>query len=212
MKQADLIKFKEKTPDHERKQRKIHGRTMDYVDGRYVMDRLDEVAGPGHWKTSVEQADFSEDGYAFTTTISIWVDELEQWVPKTDGGGQDSNKNASGQKVGPENDFKGALSDSFKRAGVLWGIGRDLYQPEKTFEEEINPNRISEDALDALIEEILKAELDDGQTKEFKGWLAESKFSLGKVDGKSGQRIGWNVEPEQLEGIYRKLSEIKEPI
>ena len=131
MKQEDLKKFLEKTPNSEKKQREIHGRKMDYVDARYVMDRLDEIAGPGHWQSKVEPAPFAEDGYAFITTISIWIDELNQWVAKTDGGGQDSNKNRAGEKIGPENDFKGALSDSFKRAAVLWGIARDLYQPEK---------------------------------------------------------------------------------
>jgi len=132
MKQEDLKKFLEKTPKEEKKQRAIHGRQMDYVDARYVADRLDEICGLGHWQTKVQEANYhGAPGYAFITTIEIWVDELEQWVGKTDGGAQDEIQNRGGQTVSPENDFKGALSDSFKRAAVQWGIARDLYQPEK---------------------------------------------------------------------------------
>jgi len=132
MKQDDLKKFLEKTPEKEKKQRLIHGRKMDYVDARYVADRLDEVCGMGGWKAETKQAHYDgQAGFAFTTTISIYIDELEQWVSKTDGGAQDAVITKDGKRVSPENDFKGALSDSFKRAAVLWGIGRDLYQPEK---------------------------------------------------------------------------------
>lgn len=131
MKQENLKLFLEKTPASEKKQRLIHGKQMDYVDARYVADRLDQVCGMGHWRTKVRQADFAENGYAFITTIEIYIDELETWVGKEDGGAQDAIMNRDGIKVSPENDFKGALSDSFKRAAVQWGIARDLYQPEK---------------------------------------------------------------------------------
>lgn len=131
MKQDDLKKFLEKTPASEKKQRSIHGKMMDYVDARYVADRLDQICGPSDWKSTVRQADFKSPGYAFITTIEIWIDELEQWVGREDGGAQDEIQDRSGNKVSPENDFKGALSDSFKRAAVQWGIARDLYQPEK---------------------------------------------------------------------------------
>ncbi len=131
MKQENLKLFLEKTPDSEKKQRSIHDKMMDYVDARYVADLLDEVCGLGHWRATTAQADYGQQGYASITTIEIYIDELETWVGKTDGGAQDAIINRDGNRVSPENDYKGALSDSFKRAAVMWGIGRDLYQPEK---------------------------------------------------------------------------------
>lgn len=81
---------------------------LAYVDARYVQDRLDE-ATEGYWKNEYKEI----KGNLFCG-ISILLDG--EWVIKWD--------------VGVESKFepvKGEASDSFKRAGVQWGIGRDLY-------------------------------------------------------------------------------------
>ena len=81
---------------------------LAYIDARYVMDRLDE-ATEGYWTSEYKEI----KGNLFCG-ISILLDG--EWVTKWD--------------VGVPSNFeaqKGEASDSFKRAGVQWGIGRDLY-------------------------------------------------------------------------------------
>lgn len=81
---------------------------LAYIDARYVMDRLDE-ATEGYWTSEYKEI----KGNLFCG-ISILLDG--EWVTKWD--------------VGVPSNFeaqKGEASDSFKRAGVMWGIGRDLY-------------------------------------------------------------------------------------
>lgn len=81
---------------------------LAYIDARYVMDILDK-ATDGMWKSEYKEI----KGNLFCG-ISILLDS--EWVTKWD--------------VGVPSNFeaeKGEASDSFKRAGVQWGIGRDLY-------------------------------------------------------------------------------------
>lgn len=80
-----------------------------YKDARTDMEVLDAIFGPMGW-----QRHHSRDNA--NCTISVWDDEKGQWVDKEDVG-TESNTEAQ----------KGLASDSFKRAGVNWGIGRELY-------------------------------------------------------------------------------------
>lgn len=81
-----------------------------YIDARQVMELLDEVVGPENWQDDYRQV----DGKLFAG-IGLNVNGL--WVWKWDTGSE-SNIEAD----------KGIVSDSFKRAGVKWGIGRFLYR------------------------------------------------------------------------------------
>lgn len=90
-------------------QDKKKGMALAYLDSRDVQDRLDDVCGPEGWQCR----------YALlgkTTVCEIGIKVGEEWVWKADGAG-DTDFEAE----------KGALSDSFKRAAVKWGIGRYLY-------------------------------------------------------------------------------------
>lgn len=80
-----------------------------YKDARCDMAILDETVGPMNWKR-----EHSRDNR--NCTVSIWDDDKKQWVGKEDTG-TESNTEAE----------KGLASDSFKRACVNWGIGRELY-------------------------------------------------------------------------------------
>lgn len=82
-----------------------------YKDARVDMRLLDEVFGPMNWKRHHEVV----NGNLYCT-ISIWDSEKKEWVSKQDVG-TESNTEA----------VKGEASDSFKRAGFNWGIGRELY-------------------------------------------------------------------------------------
>ena len=80
-----------------------------YKDARCDMKLLDETVGPMNWKKA-----YTRDNQ--NCTVSIWDPDKEQWISKEDVG-TESNTEAE----------KGLASDSFKRACVNWGIGRELY-------------------------------------------------------------------------------------
>ena len=80
-----------------------------YKDARVDMDILDETVGNMNW-----QRKHSRDNA--NCTIEIWDKEKGQWVSKEDTGTESYTEKE-----------KGLASDSFKRAGFNWGIGRELY-------------------------------------------------------------------------------------
>lgn len=84
---------------------------LAYIDARDVQDRLDQVCSPAGWRNTVVE---TAKGRVICT-IEIKIDD--EWVGKTDGAGD----------TDVEGD-KGGISDAFKRAAVLWGIGRYLYR------------------------------------------------------------------------------------
>ena len=81
-----------------------------YIDARQVQDLLDEVCGMDSWQCKYEE----HKGNLFCS-IGI-VNEHGEWIWKTDCG---TESNVEKQK--------GEASDAFKRAAVMWGIGRFLY-------------------------------------------------------------------------------------
>ena len=80
-----------------------------YKNARVDMRILDDVFGPMNW-----QREHARDNA--NCIISVWDSEKNQWIRKEDTG-TESNTEAE----------KGLASDSFKRAGFNWGIGRELY-------------------------------------------------------------------------------------
>ena len=83
---------------------------LAYVDARYVQDRLDDVIGAENWSNSFEVI----DNTLFCSITVVFPDGKA--VTKTDCG-TESNVEKE----------KGEASDAFKRAAVMLGIGRDLY-------------------------------------------------------------------------------------
>jgi hypothetical protein len=82
------------------------------MDSRAIQNRLDSVVTPFKWRNEYVQW----HGNAQVCGISIYDDTRNIWVTKFDG--------AENTNIEP---VKGGLSDSFKRAAVMWGIGRYLY-------------------------------------------------------------------------------------
>ena len=80
-----------------------------YIDARDAQDLLDTVCGAENWQVRYED----HKGNLFA---GIGIKIGEEWVWKYDCG-VESNVEKE----------KGEASDSFKRAGVMWGIGRFLY-------------------------------------------------------------------------------------
>lgn len=85
---------------------------LAYVDARSVQARFDGVVGKENW--SVTYVPFGDTG-AVMATVSVRFNG--EWVSKSDIG---SPSNVEREK--------GAVSDSFKRAAVAWGVGRHLYE------------------------------------------------------------------------------------
>lgn len=80
-----------------------------YKDARCDMNILDETVGAYNWERSHARDNAN-------CTVSIYDVEKKEWISKEDTG-TESNTEAE----------KGLASDSFKRACVNWGIGRELY-------------------------------------------------------------------------------------
>ena len=80
-----------------------------YKDARCDMNILDETVGASNWQRRHVRDNAN-------CIVSIWDKEKSQWIDKEDTG-TESNTEAE----------KGLASDSFKRACVNWGIGRELY-------------------------------------------------------------------------------------
>lgn len=80
-----------------------------YKDARCDMTILDETVGPMGWQRIHNRENAN-------CTVLIYDEDKKEWIGKEDTG-TESNTEAA----------KGLASDSFKRACVNWGIGRELY-------------------------------------------------------------------------------------
>ena len=80
-----------------------------YKTSRTDMNLLDETVGAMNW-----QKHYSRDNA--NCIISIWDEDKQQWIEKEDTGTESFAEQE-----------KGLASDSAKRSGFCWGIGRELY-------------------------------------------------------------------------------------
>ena len=92
---------------------------IPYIDSRAVQDRLDDVFGLGGWQNEIKM--ITANG--FICGISIFIND--RWVTKWDGA---EGSNANGMDL-----IKSGSSNSLKRAAVLLGIGRYLYELDEFF-------------------------------------------------------------------------------
>jgi len=88
---------------------KAQGSCVAYIDARDAQKRLDEVCGQENW-----QALYYQVGNMLFCKVGIEIGE--EWIWKSDTGSESNIEKE-----------KGHSSDAFKRACVLWGIGRFLY-------------------------------------------------------------------------------------
>lgn len=111
MNKTDLKKLQDIIPVKWRVQSSKFGKSncVAYVDARDVQNHLDKVCGIENWQSRHKE----EKGNLFCE-IGVCIDG--NWIWKSD--------------VGTESNIekqKGEASDSFKRAAVMWGIGRFVY-------------------------------------------------------------------------------------
>ena len=82
-----------------------------YKDARCDMNMLDEIVGVTNWER--EHREIKGNIYC---GVSIYDEKKDDWIVKWDCGSESFTEKE-----------KGESSDSFKRACVNWGIGRELY-------------------------------------------------------------------------------------
>lgn len=95
------------------------GLVVAYIDARAVLDRLDEVVGPGGWHDEYEVLADTErqSGDRKERLVEVKCRLTVSGVTKED--------------VGEGDSMKAAFSDALKRAAVKFGIGRYLYSLPK---------------------------------------------------------------------------------
>ena len=86
-----------------------------YKDARCDMNILDETVGPMNWIREHKRDNAN-------CVVSIYNKETDEWINKEDTGTESFSEAQ-----------KGLASDSFKRACVNWGIGRELYTSPAIF-------------------------------------------------------------------------------
>ena len=127
--QWDQIKVRLATPFHSyyvgwkaqaTSKDKTRALAVPYIDARTVMDRLDQVVGPGHWSDAYRLVSAGDGEFAVECTLTLFG------VSKVDVG--TANEHSDG---GHASVPKSAYSDALKRAAVKWGIGRYLYRISK---------------------------------------------------------------------------------
>lgn len=84
---------------------KSKGIALAYIDARDVMKRLDTVCG-----------DLWQCRYPFIGCCDVGIKIGDEWMWRSNGAGTTDIEADKGQ-----------YSDAFKRASVMWGIGRYLY-------------------------------------------------------------------------------------
>lgn len=104
----DKVNKKPKDPN-----KPVKAQMLVYIDSRDVQDRLDEVC---EICDILWENDFKEVGGRMVCNLTILEPVSGYRITRTDGAG-DTDFEAE----------KGGLSDAFKRAAVMFGIGRYLY-------------------------------------------------------------------------------------
>lgn len=120
----------QRTPRHEIKYRQGRGGLQfAYVEHGYVTERLNMVFG-FNWDFEVVDKQILEDEVIVEAKLTVRTPG-GQTIVKTQFGGADIKRHASGNKNGRPlsiaDDFKAAASDALKKCASLLGVGLDLY-------------------------------------------------------------------------------------
>jgi hypothetical protein len=136
----------QRTPKHEIKTRQGRGGLQfSYVEHGYVTERLNLVFG-FNWDFEVTDKQILEDEVIVEAKLTVRTPG-SQTIVKTQFGGADIKRHASGAKSGRPlsiaDDYKAAASDALKKCASLLGIGLDLYGRDRPYDlEEAQPAQI----------------------------------------------------------------------
>lgn len=202
----DRVNNKPKDPN-----KPVKAQMLVYIDSRDVQDRLDEVCGLCGWTW---ENDFKEVSGRLVCNLTLRG--LNLTITRSDGAG-DTDFEAE----------KGGLSDALKRAAVLFGVGRYLYNA-KNFNTWIKYEKKENGEMETDFDMPKKAkeELADvarqlGESvKTYHYWLnlidsvktKEDFEEVRTIAGKYAKREDWsagNIETFK-EHIKKKQEELKE--
>jgi hypothetical protein len=155
------------------------GRALAFIDARDVMERLDEVCGPGGWQCRYSHANAN-------AVCDIGIKVGDEWIWKANGAGD--------TEVDQE---KGAFSDAFKSAAVCWGVGRYLHGLPKVWAKirPIGKSFVIDDSEFPRLAEILVKHAkglwvpdslpprhqDDDAVNGHENWVRDQKFLLANL-------------------------------
>ncbi|MDQ3931054.1 MAG: Rad52/Rad22 family DNA repair protein, partial [Chloroflexota bacterium] len=130
----------QRTPKHEIKLRQGRGgMQFSYVEHGYVTERLNLVFG-FNWDFEIVDKQILEDEVIVEARLTVRTPN-GQTIVKTQFGGADIKRHASGAKSGRPlsiaDDYKAAASDALKKCASLLGIGLDLYGRDRPFEDDL---------------------------------------------------------------------------
>lgn len=147
-----------------------------YKDARVDMKVLDELFTPMGWKRTHRQI-----GDRLYCCVEVYNSETKEWICKEDVG-VESNTEAE----------KGQASDSFKRACVNWGIGRELYTAPR------------------IVVELKENEYTKDQNLKIKVWATFSVKSIG-YDKKTRTITSLEIQDRYGNIRYRMEQEQQQP-
>jgi len=168
-----------------------------YKNARCDMNVLDETVGAFNWQR--DHKDLKGNMYA---GIGIWDADKNQWIWKWDCG-TESNTEAE----------KGEASDSFKRAGFAWGIGRELYTAPFTWFKASDANIENGKCFDKFYVEFI--EYDENRISYLRvvNKTTGKAFSYGKAKTQEGAErekvdsIGdMKIAPLKAEALRERLN------
>ncbi len=153
------------------------------------MTLLDETVGAMNW-----QREHKLIGEVMYCGISIYDKESKQWVIKWDAGTESYTEKEKGQ-----------ASDSFKRAGFNWGIGRELYTSPFIW---ITPKKDNEFKQNAKTNKY---------TTYSKFHVQEIAYDINVIsrlvivdqNGAVRFTLGETIKSEKTDEMYKKLIELK---
>ena len=140
-----------------------------YKDARCDMNILDETVGCMNWKREHTRDNAN-------CIVSIYNEKLKEWISKEDTGTESFSEKE-----------KGLASDSFKRACVNWGIGRELYTSPFIWISSENCNIIPKGDKYTTYDNFIVKNISYNENREIDGLVIENQktkkvvFELGKV-------------------------------
>lgn len=150
-------------------------RLIAYKDAQVTQNILDKMFGVTNWKCSFEYRN-----ERLFCILSIWDNNKKEWIAKEDVG--------TPSKTQPT---KGEVSDAFKRAATMVGIGRELYMlPD--IDIELNANEFSIDKngkpqLNSWIHfYVQELEYDEAEQRYTKFSIVDNN---GRVRYQNGKRV-----------------------
>lgn len=165
-----------------------------YKDARCDMNILDETVGNDNW-----QRDHKEVKGNLYGGVSIWDEIKKQWITKWDCGTESNTEKE-----------KGESSDSFKRACVNWGIGRELYSAP-VIRVKGNVNKTDKGKFVPAFWDIAVAEIGYNDRREINKLIIkgdnEVVFTFGQKQQNEGGRYETNAKKTEQKPVKKPVEQ-----